>query len=166
VDLLIEGEKEVVPVLIYEVSRDPLSEKPLHVDFYKVRMNEAISTEVPLEFIGESVAVKSEGGILVKSIHEIEVKALPREIPQKIAVDISVLKTFDDIIYVKDLPIPANVEVLSELDTAVAMVNPPRSEKEIEGLKEEVGEGVSEEVIKEEEKKEEGGEAAGEAAKN
>lgn len=162
IDLEIEGEAQKTSVLIFDVAKDPLTEEVLHVDFYRVRMDEKIEAKIPLKFVGESPAVKNDGGVLVKSLQEIEVSALPQDLLQEIEIDISALKTFDDIIYIKDLNLPPSVEILGEPETPVALVTPPRSEKELEELESEVGEGVSEEVAAEEkeegeEKKEEEG---------
>jgi len=140
-------------VLIHDVARDALSEGIIHVDFYQVRMDEKIKAEVPLNFIGESDAVKSEGGVLVKNIQELEIEALPKDLPHHIDIDISALKTFDDHIFVKDLSIPDNVKILVQTDEIIASVMPPRSEEELAALEEKVEEKVEEvKVVGEEEK--------------
>lgn len=140
-------------VLIHDVARDALSEGIIHVDFYQVRMDEKIKAGVPLNFIGESDAVKSEGGVLVKNIQELEIEALPKDLPHHIDVDISALKTFDDRIFVKDLNIPDSVKILVQPDEIIASVMPPRSEEELAALEEKVEEKVEEvKVVGEEEK--------------
>jgi large subunit ribosomal protein L25 len=148
-------------VIIYETQKDPLSERFIHLDFFQVRMDEEIETEVELEYIGESPAIKELGGMLVKNIDEIEVKCLPGDLPSKIEVDISVLKTFDDYIYIKDLKIPDKVKTDLDPETVVALIEPPRSEEELGKLDEKVDADVTkvEGVVKEtpvetEEKKE------------
>lgn len=118
---LVVGTKKI-PALIYDVEIDPISDKVLHVDFYLVNMNEEITTEVALEFIGESPAVKTEGGVLVKSMHEIEVRALPANLPHAIEVDLSKLKNIHDSIHVKDLIVKAGVKLLADEDAVVATV--------------------------------------------
>ncbi|MFA6285657.1 MAG: 50S ribosomal protein L25 [Parcubacteria group bacterium] len=130
-------------VLIKEVQKDVLSGDPRHVDFYQVRMDEEIEAEVELVFKGESAAVKELGGILVKNMDAVEVKCLPGDLPPEIEVDITPIKTFDDYIYIKDLPISEKVEVLADAETVVAMVSPPRSEEELAGLETEVKEDVT-----------------------
>ncbi len=159
IDLVIEKEKKPQKVLIKEVQRDPVSEEFLHVDFYKVKMTEKIIATVPLEFKGVSRAVKDMDGVLVKNLDEVEVSCLPQDLPHSIPVSISSLKTFDDVIYVKDLDIPENVELLAHPEDVIVSVTPPRSEKELEELEEKVEEKV-EEV--EGMKKEEGGVSEGE----
>lgn len=140
-------------VIIKEVQRDILSNKPIHADFYQVRMDEEIEAEIELVFIGESPAVKELGGVLVKNIDELSVKCLPGDLPPKIEVDVSRLKAFDDYIYIKDLPISDKVEVMADIETVVAMVSPPRSEEELADLENEVKEDVTkvEGVVKEDE---------------
>ena len=140
-------------VLIYDVARETLSGQIIHFDFLQVRMDQVIKAVVPLEFTGESAAVKSEGGILVKNIHEVEVEALPTDLPHKITVDISSLNTFEDAILIKDLLVSAKVKILSDPELVVAQVQPPRSEAELEALKEEVVEKVEEVKVEVEEKK-------------
>jgi large subunit ribosomal protein L25 len=148
--LALDG-KDERNVLIKEVQKDVLTGDPRHVDFYQVRMDEEIEAEVELVFKGESAAVKELGGILVKNMDAIDVKCLPGDLPPEIEVDITPIKTFDDYIYIKDLPISEKVEVLADAETVVAMVSPPRSEEELAGLETEVKEDVTkvEGVVKE-----------------
>ncbi len=134
-------------VLIYDVVRDPVSDKFIHIDFYEVRMDRLITTEVPLVFEGEAPAVKNLEGILVKNITEVEVEALPVNLPHEINVDISVLNTFDDLIHIKDLKVPEGVKILAEPEEVIVSVVPPRSEEELKALEEKVEEKV-EEVVK------------------
>jgi large subunit ribosomal protein L25 len=91
-----------------------------------------------LVFIGESPAVKEAGAILVKSIDNLEIRCLPKDLPKEIAVDISALKNIEDIIYVKDIKIPEGVEVLQSPETVVAIAEAPRTEEELKGLDEKV----------------------------
>lgn len=150
VALEIDGKK--TNVLIHDIVRDPLNERILHIDFYQVRMDEKIEAKVALVFSGESAAVKSEGGVLVKNIQEIEVKALPGNLPHHLDVDISALKTFEDHILIKNLLVPSGVEILAEPDEIVASVVPPRSEEELATLEEKIEEKIEEvKVVGEEE---------------
>lgn len=134
--------KEPFTVLIQDIQHDPVTDQIFHVDFYKVKMDEKIETEVELEFEGISPAVKEDGGVLVKNFDELEISCLPADLPKEIIVDISVLKTFDDVIKIKDLNISDKVEVMRDLESVVATVTPPRSEEELEQLDEEVTEDV------------------------
>lgn len=131
-----DGRQDVRNVLIHDVATDPITGMPIHVDFYQVRLDEKVKVAVPLVFVGESPAVKHEGGVLVKALQELEIEALPANIPEEITVDISSLATFEDAIYVRDLAIPEGVEVLVPGDSAVASVQPPRTEEELKALEE------------------------------
>lgn len=133
IDLEID-KKDERNVLIYETQKDPLRDIYRHIDFFQVNMKEEIETEVELEYVGESEAVKAAGGVLVKSLDMVEVKCLPADLPSSIEVDISVLKTFEDRICVKDLKISAKVKVEVDPETVVALVAPPRSEDELSEL--------------------------------
>jgi large subunit ribosomal protein L25 len=134
------------------------------VDFYQVRLDEKVKVTVPLVFAGESPAVKNEGGVLVKSLQELEIEALPTNIPEEITVDISSLETFGDSIYVRDLAIPANVEVVTAGDSAVASVQPPRTEEELKALEEAPVAGAAEVITEAEAKKKEEEAAQAEAS--
>jgi len=136
--------KESKNVLIYDVAMDSVSDKFIHVDFYEVRMDKPITAAVPLVFEGEAPAVKNLEGVLVKNITEIEVEALPANLPHEIKVDISVLKTFDDLIHIKDLKIPDGVKISINPDEIVALVSPPRSDEELKSLEEKVEEKIEE----------------------
>ena len=121
-------------VLIHEVTVDPLTSVPLHVDFYEVAADRMIKTHVPIEFQNESAAVKSLGGILLKIMHEVEIEALPKDLPHELHADLSQLKTFADHIVIKDIIAPRGVMVLGALDAVVAKVTPPRTTEELAGL--------------------------------
>jgi large subunit ribosomal protein L25 len=130
INLLIEDlhKKEEIPVLIHDVQKNYLTNDIVHIDFYQIRMDEKVRTHVPLEFVGESPAIKNYGGILNKSMNEIEIEALPQDLPSSIPVDISKIQELNQSIYVKDLNIPKGVKVLVDLDTVVATVIPPKEE--------------------------------------
>jgi len=136
----LEIEDKKAPVLIHEVKLDPLTGKPIHVDFYQPRLEEEVEVTIPIIFEGEAPAVKDLGGTLVKNIHEVEVRALPQNLPHEIKVNMEKLKTFEDDILVKDLPTPKGVKILKELEEVVATVAPP--EKVEEELVKPIGEKV------------------------
>jgi len=141
-------------VLIHEVKKDPLTGKPIHADFYQPILTEEVEATVSIVFEGEALAIKELGGTLVREISEIEVKALPKDLPHEIKVNISGLKTFDDEILVKDLKLPQGVTVQRDKNEIVAVVTPPETEKIEEELEKPVEE-KPEEVEKAEEKEEE-----------
>jgi len=117
------------PTLIYDVDRDPLTSRPRHVDFYAVTKGEKIQVAIPLEFIGASPAVEA-GANLVKVLHDLEVEADPMALPPGIDVDLSVLRTIDDQIRAKDLTLPAGVELVTDPEEVVALVQEVAIEKE------------------------------------
>ena len=73
---------KVYPTIIHDVSKDPLTDGILHADFYKVRLDEKIKTNVPVVFVSESPAVKELGGIFIRNVNELEVEALPQDLPE------------------------------------------------------------------------------------
>ncbi len=163
INLKLDGKKEH-PVFIRDVQFHPVKSTVMHIDFYQVRMDEKVTAKVPLTFVGESPAIKDLAGTLVRSIDELEVKALPIDLPHELEVDISGLKDFDTVLHVSDIALPKGVVALQEADEVVALVQPPRSEAELESLSEEVKEDVEAvEGVKKEEPVE-GESAEGEAA--
>lgn len=133
IELAIDG-KEKKSVLIKDVQREPITDKFLHIDFYQVKLTEKIKAKVPLVFFGTSPAVKEKGGVLVKNIDEIEVEALPQDLPKEIKVDIGCLREFIDVIKIKDLNFPVSVAVAAKPEEIVATTTPPRSEEELKEL--------------------------------
>ncbi len=115
-------------VLIKAVDYDPVSGSPVHVDFYAIEKGKKVEVEVPLEFEGESLAVKNLGGVLVKVIHDLPIEAMPKDLPHDIKVDISSLVDFDSQITVADLKIPAGVTVMIDPEEVVALVSEPKDE--------------------------------------
>jgi len=154
IDLIIKDEKEeqTKNVLIQNVSNHFLDGSFLHVDFFEVEMDKPIIAHIPINLTGESPAVKL-GGVLVKPTNEIEIEALPMDIPHEIMVDISSLTEFDQTIYIRDIKFSSKVKVLIDENTPVVTVNSPITEEELE--KELGGAKTVEDVEVEGEKKEE-----------
>jgi large subunit ribosomal protein L25 len=121
-------------VLIHDIQRDPLKGTPLHADFYAVRMDKTIRTHIPIGFSGESPAVKNFGGILVKVMQEMEIEALPADLPSFLPADLSSLDTIGARLLVKHLAPPSGVKFFSSPDEIIAVVEPPRSEEEMAEL--------------------------------
>lgn len=136
------GEKQ--NVLIHEVDLNPVNGDIQHVDFYRINMNKAIRTEVPLHFVGEAPAVFQQEGSLFKNIEEVEVETLPANLPPQIEVDISGLDDFSKSIHVSDLKVGEGVEILTDMEQLICKVEPPRSEEELAALEEEVGDAIPE----------------------
>jgi large subunit ribosomal protein L25 len=153
--LNLEGEE--YPTIIQDVVRDPISDELLHADFYKVRLDEKIKARIPLNFVGESPAVKNLGGILVKNISEIEVEGFPQDLPHQIEVDISSLKELKSQILIKDLPVSKKLKVEADPAAIVVLVQEPISEEELKAQLETptVPSAEEVEVIKKEKAKEE-----------
>ncbi|TSC71851.1 MAG: large subunit ribosomal protein L25 [Parcubacteria group bacterium Gr01-1014_70] len=121
-------------VLIYDVSCDVLRGVPTHIDFYAVRMDRELDADVPLVFTGEADAVKSLNGVLVKVLHKLSIRALPKDLPHEIVVDISPLVTLGDQIFVKNIQMPNGVDARMEPDQVVVLVEAPRSEEELAAM--------------------------------
>lgn len=154
VDLKIDNQSK--KVLILDVQYQPVSDKPLHIDFYQVKRLKKIETEIPLKFIGEAEAVKELDGTLITNKDKIEVRCLPEDLVHEIEVDISSLKTFEDQIKISDLKIPPKIEVLDNPEEVVALVEPPKTEEELAELEAPVEERVEEvEEVKPPEEEEE-----------
>jgi len=152
VSLEIENHKSY-PVLIHDIQRNPLTGKIIHVDFYQVSLEQELVAKIPLVFEGIPLAVKDSGGTLVRNISEVEVKALPKNLPKEIKVEVSGLKTFEDNVKISDLKLPAGDKVLKEPEEIIAAVLPP--EKVEEELKAPIEEKVEEVAKVEKPKKEE-----------
>ncbi len=143
------GETQIIdlsgkPVLVSNIQVDPISGLTLHVDFRQVDLKEKIEAKVPVELIGESPAEKQNLGTVVQQLHEIEVSALPTELPESISVDISILAEVDQTIHVKDLKVDKNVEVITDLETIVVKVEAPTKEEVVEAPVAVEGEAVAE----------------------
>lgn len=148
-----EGEKES---LIHDVEIHPVTGAPQHADFYVFEKGHKVEVALPVEFEGVSPAVKDLGGTLVKVMHEIEVEAMPKDLPHSIIIDISSLKTFGDQIIAQDLKLPSGVELKVSPEDVVVTVSAPREEKEEEAAPVD----LSSIEVAEKGKKEEEGEAA------
>lgn len=120
IDLKVNG--EVHKVLVREIQRDVIKRNPIHVDFLKVSMTETIRTTVPVELVGEAPAVREKGGVLVTGVSEIEVEALPTDLPERVTVDLEVLEEIEDSISVGDLFLGKGVKVLTDPEELIARV--------------------------------------------
>jgi large subunit ribosomal protein L25 len=139
------GEGRARNVLIHDVQRAAAKGELTHVDFYVVKMDEELRTEVPLHFVGESTAVYQQEGTLSRLMESVEIEALPSALPESIEVDISILTNFDQAITLADLKLPAGVKFVTEhTDALVARVEPPRTDQELADLEGDVGDAVPE----------------------
>jgi len=118
------------PIIFRNPQYHPVWGEMVHIDCYKVNLKEKITATVPIEFIGESMAVKL-GNILVPVTEEVEVEALPADLPEKIVVDLAVLETLESVITVADLVVEKDkVEIKTAPDQVVVKIEEPRVEEE------------------------------------
>ena len=146
IKLEIDKEK-ILNVLLKDIQYNVLSNSTLHVDLQEIDMKEKITAAIKINYVGEAPAVKEQGGVLIKNLDEIEVKCLPQDLISEIEVKINILENIDDIVYVKDLNFPENLEVQNKPDEPVVSVVPPAKEEEekppvVEGEEGEEGEAV------------------------
>lgn len=147
------------PVIIKDIQYDPLLGSVLHVDFNVISLTKEITVKVPLLAKGEAIGVKQDGGVLGHQLWELDIKCLPKDLPEKIEVDVSSLK-IGDAIHIKDIKLPSGVLVLHDPDMVVLTLRPPTKEEVVTPAAEAVVEGAGAikqepEVIKEKKEKEE-----------
>ncbi len=123
-----------IDVLIHEVQVDPIKGTPIHIDFLAIDMNKVVEVTVPIEFTEIALAEKNGLGVLVKVMHEIEVEALPKNLPHNINVDLSVLINLGDQILVKDVKIPKEIKITTDQNEVIALIAPIKEEKEEESV--------------------------------
>jgi large subunit ribosomal protein L25 len=128
--ITLSGLGEEKDALIHDVVFHPVSGKVLHADFYAIEKGQKVTVSVPIEFVGESPAVKDKGGILLKVMHELEMEVLPKELPHALTVDISKLVELEDKIAVKDIALPASAIITDDLEEVVAMITVAQEEVE------------------------------------
>lgn len=131
------GEGEPRPALVSNLQLHPVTGHPLHVDFHQVTLTEKVRTTVPVVTVNEAPAVEQKIGALLTPLDEIEVEALPADLPEKIEVDISSLSEVDQEIKVTDLTISKKVTVLTEPGLVVIKIVPLITEEAKKILEEE-----------------------------
>jgi large subunit ribosomal protein L25 len=109
-------------VLIHDVHVDPVTGVVRHADLYAIESGKTIQIRVPIEFVGESPAVK-QGAVITKVLHDVEIEALPKNLPQHLTVDVSVLVNAHDMIHVKDIVLPEGVIIKEEPEEIVAVAS-------------------------------------------
>ena len=130
IDLELEG-GDSSQVLVKDFQLDPISSELLHVDFYRLAMDKAITVSVPVTLTGEAIGVKQEGGLLDFLTREIQVECMPAEIPENVEVDVRELSIGDGV-RVRDGVEGVVWKPISELDTLLVHVVPPQVEEESE----------------------------------
>lgn len=136
VTINLEGNE--VAALVREKQRNFIKGTLLHVDFQSVSLTEKIKADVDIEYEGISPAVKDYNGVVVTGLEKIEVEALPQDLPERIIVDLSKLKKIGDTIYIHDLQLGDNVDILDDEDIMIVRITAPEEEEvsEIEGAEE------------------------------
>jgi|ERR1041385_6455925 large subunit ribosomal protein L25 len=154
VDLAVENDSRPKRLaLVQEVQHNPLSGAILHVDFHEVAENEKVTVMVPVETTGEAVGVKTGGGVLEHVLFKIKARALPKDLPEQIMVDVSHLN-IGQAVHLGEIQAPAGVEILGDKQVPVIAVAAPRTEEEEAAATEAAAAPGEVEMIKE--KKEEG----------
>ena len=128
--VVLSGIGNTKEALIHDVDVDPITGEPRHADFYIIEKGKAVVVRVPLEFEGSAPAIKELGGTLVKTLHEIEIEALPANLPHNIVVDISSLIDFDSQILAQDIKLPDGVTLVTALTEVVALASEAKEEEE------------------------------------
>ncbi|MCA9365202.1 MAG: 50S ribosomal protein L25 [Candidatus Moranbacteria bacterium] len=155
VELLVEGSKEKINVLIHDIQFTPTKNVPMHCDLFQVKMDEEVEATVPLIFTGEAPIVKESGGTLVKAMDEVGVRALPDDLPHDLSIDLSGLKSFEDRITIADIKKQKGVEIMEDSETIIVSVSQPRAqEEEINESTENAEETATQDKEKQDDKKE------------
>lgn len=152
VNIELEGQNH--KAVIRERQRDVVRGTLKHVDFQLVSMTEKLRVSVNIELVGESAAVEDLDGVLVSGMETVEVEAFPGDLPESIRIDISGLKSIGDAIYVRDLSLPGEIEILEDPEEMIVLVTAPAAEVEEEVVVEEVEPEVIERGKREEEEEE------------
>jgi large subunit ribosomal protein L25 len=125
------GAQQPTMTLARDIQRDPLKHELVHVDFFAVKMTEKVSAQVPLVLKGHAPGVE-KGGILTQGLDQVEIECLPADLIASIEISVEGLAEYNDTITVADLVVPDNITVLSDPDSVVAKIEPPRLEEELE----------------------------------
>jgi len=159
VDLAIKDDaKPKRLALVQEVQHHPLSGHVLHVDFHEVSPTEKVTIMVPVETTGEAAGVKNSGGVLEHVLFKLKVRALPKDLPEQVVIDVSALE-LNKTIHIGEIKVPEGVEILGDKHIPVVSVAVPRAEEEVAPVEGAAAAGDVE-MIKEKKEGEEGAPAA------
>jgi large subunit ribosomal protein L25 len=128
--IVLKAGDEEHEALIQDVDTNPVTGIPRHADFYVIEKGKKLQINVPLHFIGTSAAIKDLGGTLVKVLHELEIEAMPKDLPRDLTVDISALETLESQILAQNIPLPAGVTLLTGSEEVVAAIDVMKEEVE------------------------------------
>jgi large subunit ribosomal protein L25 len=135
-DVVFDGQKTAHHAVLKDFQLDPVRPRLLHIDLHEVRLDQVIQSQVAVDTVGESPGVK-EGGVLTIVLREVNVEALPMEVPDRLELDISSM-TIGDSLRISDLAVPEGVKLLDDPESVVATVTPPTRVEEPEEVEEEV----------------------------
>ena len=130
IDLKIDNQR-ARPVFIRQTAVDAKRNMILHVEFYQANMRERLTSRIPIQFVGESQAVK-DGGIFLAVLDHVDVESLPDDVPTALEADVSAIEEINESLHIGDLNAPDGVTVLTPAEEIVAKVNPPVTEKAVE----------------------------------
>lgn len=136
--LEVEGEGKPINALIKEVQHNPVKGTITHIDFLAVRMNVAIHAVAPLNFVNDPVGVR-EGGVLTIALHEVNIEALPADLPESIDLDVETLEV-GHTMTIADITPPSGVTLLDDPETVVCSVTAPTVAVEAEVVEGEAAE--------------------------
>lgn len=140
----IDGEQHYT--LVRDKQRNPVKGSIIHIDFQAVSLTEKVRADVNVNIVGEAPAIENFLGILVPSLEQLSIECLPKDLPNKIDVDVSNLEEIGDSLLVKDLEVPEGVEVLSDPEDVVVVIIAQAAE-EIEEVEVEEEEELEPEVL-------------------
>lgn len=126
----VDGEAKERPTLVKDLSNNPMTGKIVHIDFHQVNLKEKVTANVPVEIIGESDLIKSGAAVLDIHMDEVEVEALPTDIPEKLVFDISTLKEVGDHLLLSSIELPTGVTMISDPESIVVALGEPQKEVE------------------------------------
>lgn len=136
IDFQVEGSDDPIKTIIQDIQMDPVKDRVVHVDFRQIKMGEEMSATIELNYIGEAPAVKELGGTLVKGNDYVNVRCLPKDLVSNIEVDLSTLKTFEDVIKIENLPLPEGMTIVDNPNTLLAKVSAPLTEEQLKAMEE------------------------------
>jgi large subunit ribosomal protein L25 len=161
IDLTIDG-KDAGKALIQDVQLDPVKDRVIHLDLRRIDMTKPMTATVDLRFVGESPIVKASGGTVVTNVSTVVVRCLPKDLVSVLEIDISVLNSFDDAVKIKDIKLPAGVEITSPSENdLVVKATPALSEDELKKMDDAAASAVDLSKIESAKKKKEAARSAG-----
>ena len=131
IQITIKGESENHLAFAREIQWDPKRDDLLHVDLLAADVSRPVTAQVPITLVGESMGARNVSGTIMQQLRNVDIQALPLEMPGQIEVDISVMEEADSVIRVSDLPVPESASILSDLEELVVRIELPRVAEEV-----------------------------------